>query len=100
MSGSIMNDIQKSNLKLVFVYGRPLSGQSTVAKILNKKFGFKVLDWPTFTEQVKKAKSTDEEPFEGEVPSYEVANAIFDFLSRLSKEQQNQTYVLDGYYEP
>ena len=49
------------------VFGKPLSGKTTVANIMAKNLGFKLLDYKTFEDKVRKAKSTEEEPFEGDL---------------------------------
>lgn len=73
---SPLEEILSSRPKCVLVYGRPLSGQTTISNLLSTHLGYRVLSYKTFEERVKKSKGTDEEPFEGEVPVAEVYQVI------------------------
>ena len=58
------------------VVGLPLQGKSTLAGVLGKHLGFKVIDWKQVEEAVKKTLGTEEEPFEGKVPLIKVEEAV------------------------
>lgn len=47
------------------VLGKPLSGKTFISKLLEKNFGFKIIDMKALEEVVKKKLGTEEEPFEG-----------------------------------
>ena len=54
------------------VSGRTLSGKSTVAKMFADLTRGKILNMSLIAEECKKKLSTEDEPFEGEVPLEEV----------------------------
>lgn len=47
------------------VIGKPLSGKTFICKLVEKNFGFKVIDMKALEDVVKKKLGTEEEPFEG-----------------------------------
>ncbi len=80
----------------MFVYGKPLTGKTTLCRILANKLGYKIIEWKTFEEKVKKSMGTDEEPYEGEVPAFKIQEALFGFIKALKGEARTFTYVVDG----
>lgn len=58
------------------VVGMPFQGRSTLANIISKHLGFKMIDWKVVEEQVKKSMGTEEEPYEGKVPLGKVEDAV------------------------
>jgi adenylate kinase family enzyme len=78
------------------VYGRPLSGKTTVSNILAKQLGFKVFDYKAIEEKVRKTMGTDEEPFEGDVPTDKVNQDIANTIHADAKAGRKMAYVFDG----
>ena len=63
------------------VMGAPLSGKTTLCKLIGgKHIGFKVVDWKALEEKVKKSMGSEEEPFEGKVPVDKLENAVVDMI--------------------
>jgi len=78
------------------VFGKPLSGKTTVAALMARSLGFKLLDFKAFEEQIRKAKSTEEEQFEGEIGYAELCLAVADFVKGELNAGKKHAYVLDG----
>jgi adenylate kinase family enzyme len=76
----IVSEIKNETAQITFIYGKPLSGKSSVAKIFANKLGCKVVEWSTFHEQVKKSMGGDEENAEAEPPFDKVQAAFFDYI--------------------
>ena len=78
------------------VFGKPLSGKTTVASIMAKSLGFKLIDYKVFEEKVRKAKSTEEEPFEGDLTVEDVATSIENFINEEMNAGKKHVYIIDG----
>lgn len=97
-SGSQIEEILQSKPKCVLVYGRPLSGQSTISNLMATHLGYKVLNYKNYEEKVKKSKGTDEEPFEGEVPVDEVYEVMKNLMLSMHQTGTKDVFVIDGSY--
>ena len=77
------------------VFGGQLAGKTTVSAMLSKEFGFSVIDMKAITEKVRAKLSTEDEPFEGEVPVKDIEKEIVAIIAagRASKT----TFVFDGF---
>jgi len=67
------------------VVGMPFQGRSTLANIISKHLGFKLIDWKVVEEQVKKSMGTEEEPYEGKVPLAKVEEAVAKMIENDKK---------------
>lgn len=77
-----------------FMVGKSLSGKSTVAKFMEAKLGFTIIDMKAETEKLRESKGTDEEPFTGEVPVAEVEERI---LGMVKATKKNARFIFDDY---
>ena len=62
------------------VLGMPFQGRSTLAGIISKNLGFKLIDWKAVELDVKKSLGTEEEPYEGKIPLAKVENAVVKLI--------------------
>ncbi len=60
----------------------PLSGKTFLANLLAKHLGYRVLDYKVIEEAVKKQMGTEEEPFEGDVPTDKVNDEVVKIIRR------------------
>lgn len=77
-----------------FIVGKSLSGKSTIAKFMSDKLGYNLIDMKAETDELRKAKGTDGEPFEGEIPVHEVEQEI---NKQIAKAKPNSKFVFDDY---
>jgi adenylate kinase family enzyme len=77
------------------VVGMPFQGRSTLAGIVSKHLGFKLIDWKAVEDQVKKSLGTEEEPFEGKVPLAKVEDAIVKMIETDKKSGNKVQYIFD-----
>jgi len=66
-----------------------------MAKILEKSMDFTIIDMKTYEAEVKKDLSTEEEPFEGEVPLAKVEAKIEKAIR--DNRDFGKKYAFDGY---
>ena len=62
------------------IIGMPYQGRTTLAHILSKNLGFKLIDWKAVEVQVRKSLGTDEEAFEGKVPVAKFEDAVLQII--------------------
>lgn len=74
--------------------GKSLVGKSTIAKFMQQKLGFNIIDMKAETEELRKLKGTDDGPFEGEIPIHEVEQVI---LKQISQSKKNAKFIIDDY---
>ena len=80
------------------VYGMPLTGKSTIAKHLELKYNFKMLNFMELTEQVKKTKIDPENPdAEVEINFQDLINDLKDYLN---KEKLSTKIIIDNSFIP
>lgn len=79
------------------IIGKPLSGKTFLAKLLDKHLGFKIIDMTEVEKVVKKRLGTEEEPFEGEVPVAEIEKEIFSVFDKDMQSGKKYHYVFDSY---
>lgn len=66
---SSFNKLLGSDVSYGVVLGRPLAGKTFVSNQISQLIGGKVISLTGIAESVKKTMGTEEEPFEGEVPT-------------------------------
>lgn len=86
----------KPKVDYVVVYGRPLSGKTTVCNLLSKHLGFKWIDYKVYEELARKKLGTDEEPFEGDVPLDNITEEILNLILTETNSGKRFTYAIDG----
>ena len=79
------------------VLGLPLQGKSTLAKILQTKMGYRLLDWAAVEADVKATLGTPDEPFEGKVPLAKLEDAIKALVEKDRKAGRKLHYVFDSF---
>ena len=77
--------------------GRPLAGKTVVSNYISSLIGGKVISLTGISETVKKTMGTEEEPFEGEVPTIKVYEAVLEQISQDRMNNKKFTYIFDGY---
>lgn len=55
---------------------------------------------PAVAEEVRKRLSTEDEPFEGDVPINEIEKGINDLIDAGKNLKTKQNYVFDGFMHP
>ena len=65
---TIKESIYGDKIHYSVVIGPPMSGKTTICKLMNKHLNYKIIDWNDIREKVKKTMGTEEEPYDGEVP--------------------------------
>jgi len=66
---SSFNKLLGNDVSYGVVLGRPLAGKTVVSNHISQLIGGKIISLSGIAEQVKKTLGTEEEPFEGEVPT-------------------------------
>jgi len=66
---SSFNKFLGNDVSYGVVLGRPLAGKTVVSNHISQLIGGKIISLSGIAEQVKKTLGTEEEPFEGEVPT-------------------------------
>ena len=80
------------------VYGMPLSGKSAIAKHLQTKYNFTMLDFKDLIEKVKKTKIDPENPdAEPEITFPDLVKGLKDYLE---KEPKNRRVIVDNFFIP
>jgi hypothetical protein len=79
------------------VVGMPFQGRSTLAGIISKHLGYKLIDWKVVEEQVKKSLGTEEEPFEGKVPLGKVEEAVLRMIEKDKRSGNKGQYIFDSF---
>lgn len=54
-----------------------MTGKTYVSNLLVKHCSFVLSDLSVLQEKIKKSKGTEEEPFEGEITTEELANSLY-----------------------
>jgi hypothetical protein len=65
---------------------------------LESKFGYKAIYWNEIEEKVKKTLGTEEEPFDGPVPTEKVFDAFRASCNEDRQKGLRLKYVLDDFY--
>ena len=76
--------------------GLMLSGKTFISNLLVKHCSFTLTDLKVFEEKIKKSKGTEEEPFDGEVDSMELAMALKKAWEEDLKKGLNSRYIIDN----
>lgn len=63
---------------------------------MEKHLGYRVINYKNFEEKVRKSRGTEEEPFEGEIPFFDVFNSISDYLVDEHKKGNRSVWLIDG----
>jgi adenylate kinase family enzyme len=84
-----------SKIDWSIVLGMPFQGRSTLAGIISKSLGFKLVDWKAVELDVKKSLGTEEEPFEGKVPLAKVEDAVVKLIENDRKSGVKAQYIFD-----
>ena len=92
---SIFNEKLGNKTDYGVIIGRQLAGKSTLAKYMQDKLDYTLIDMKVIKEEVKKSMGSEEEPFEGEVPLDKVEAATTDIVKK-SKGK----LVFDGLIHP
>ena len=80
------------------VYGMPLSGKTSIAKHLQLKYNFTMLDFKELIEAVKKTKIDPENPdAEPEIAFPDLVKGLKDYLE---KEPKNKRVIVDNFFIP
>lgn len=79
------------------VTGRQYGGIELVGAELNNCVSGHEINMNAVSEQLKKAKGTEEEPFEGEVPLEEVEQAIIEDIFGRQDQGQKHTYIFKSW---
>ena len=80
------------------VYGMPLSGKSVIAKHLQHKYNFVMLDFKDLIEAVKKTKIDPENPdAEPEIVFPDLVKGLKDYLE---KEPMDKRVIVDNFFIP
>jgi len=66
---SSFNKLLGNDVSYGVVLGRRLAGKTVVSNHISQLIGGKIISLSGIAEQVKKTLGTEEEPFEGEVPT-------------------------------
>lgn len=94
---SSFNKMLGSDVSYGVVMGRPLAGKTVVSNYISSLIGGKVISLTGISETVKKTMGTEEEPFEGEVPTIKVYEAVLEQISQDRMNNKKFTYIFDGY---
>ena len=78
---SSFNKLLGNDVSYGVVLGRPLAGKTVVSNHISQLVGGKVISLTGIAETVKKTLGTEEEPFEGEVPTLKVYEAVLEQIS-------------------
>ena len=78
---SSFNKLLGNDVSYGVVLGRPLAGKTVVSNHISQLVGGKVISLTGIAETVKKTLGTEEEPFEGEVPTLKVYEAVLGQIS-------------------
>jgi len=78
---SSFNKLLGNDVSYGVVLGRPLAGKTVVSNHISQLVGGKVISLTGIAETVKKTLGTEEEPFEGEVPTLKVYEAVLEHIS-------------------
>lgn len=89
-----INEILGNNRDLSIVYGLPYSGKTVIAKNLESKHGYTVLDFVVFIEQIKEIRAGPE----GDKDSITVDFKMFleEFNNKLNSIPKNQKLLLEN----
>ena len=89
--------IGNQKLDWSMIVGLPLQGKTTLAQILQKHLGFRLIDWKAIEDAVKATLGTADEPFEGKVPLVKVEDAIKSVVDGDRKAGRRLHYVFDSF---
>ena len=78
---SSFNKLLGNDVSYGVVLGSPLAGKTVVSNHISQLVGGKVISLTGIAETVKKTLGTEEEPFEGEVPTLKVYEAVLEQIS-------------------
>jgi len=82
------------------VFGNFQSGKSTVAEHVSKLTQGHLISMPAVAEEVRKRLSTEDEPFEGDVPIEEIEKDIQAMICSAKSSGKRANFVFDGYMHP
>lgn len=94
---SSFNKLLGNDVNYGVILGRPLAGKTLVSNHVSQLVGGKIISLTGIAESVKKTLGTEEEPFEGEVPSVKVFEAVLDLIHADRAINKKFTYIFDGF---
>jgi len=94
---SVFDEHLGKRTKWGLVTGRSYSGADQVAKDLCNMVNGSQISMKQIEEDIRKSLSTDEEPFEGEVPIADVEKAVVEQVHADKAAGKNLTYVWDSW---
>jgi ABC-type phosphate/phosphonate transport system ATPase subunit len=92
-----INTIITPTSSYILVIGKSLSGKSTICNLISKNIpGMKYLDMNQVEAEMKKSKSTEEEPFEGEISRYDLYDNLIYRLTANAASGFSGRYVIEA----
>lgn len=79
------------------VYGREHSGKAELAKALAGLIKGKIINMGKIAEDLKKKLGTEDEPFEGDVPTSKIEEAILETVAQDRAANRNFTYIFEDW---
>ena len=80
------------------IIGDQFTGKSTLATYMNSQFGYHVIEMKGIMDKIRASKSTEEEPYEGEIKIAEVEKEIVGFIDQKQKSGDCRVkFVFDGF---
>lgn len=80
-----------------FIVGRTLSGKSELAKMLAPMIRGKIISMTAHAEALKKKLGSEEEAFEGEVPTEKIEECVLEEVARDKAKGEQWCYIFDGF---
>lgn len=80
-----------------FVVGKNMSGKTALATALAPMIRGKVISMAAHSEAAKKKLGTEEEPFEGDVPSEKVEECVLEEVNCDRSKGERWCYIFDGF---
>ena len=87
-----------NNTEWAIVLGQSLAGKSLVSGVLAEQANGKVINPAKIAEAVKPRLDTEEAPFEGRIPDFEVEKDILSIISTDKNNGNKFFYIFDGQY--
>lgn len=94
---SSFNKLLGNDVNYGVILGRQLAGKTLVSNHVSQLVGGKIISLTGIAESVKKTLGSEEEPFEGEVPSVKVFEAVLDLIHADRANNKKFTYIFDGF---
>ena len=93
---STFNDHLGNKTEYAIIIGAPLSGKSTVARIIAENANGKVFEMAKVAEEIRPKLETEEGPFEGRIPDAEVEKSILATIAADKAAGNKFLYIFDG----